>query len=298
MYTRLRIAVAFALTGILIVLYPLWQQRPAADKAAEPSPSAITETVVPEISPTPSPFLPLVDYEEVLLGEFESGNIYQLTDGYIYLPHEISADTCLTIYYPGFKGEPVIKDLYWKIEYYFENFAPDTIIYFSEGSAFRDMEQRNPKIFEHIEQIRGQYGIEKPIVICGSSLGSYAAMHMAAQLGHQVSKLLCLDCGLDYNVDRLLNDEQMEALAHSGTPLYLFEQIGVDNADYDYIQKLVDAGVKTFIAECSNGDHSKITENAFNYDVFSWAIGDGELSEKEYRLKELSNKPLSEEGET
>ena len=249
----------------------------------------VIPTVVPTIepTPTPTPFIPTINYEEEVRQEFPCGILYEIDDGFIYLPTEINEDTDIIVYYPGYEGHPVIKYFYWFLEYYFTNFAPNAVVFFSEGSGYKNMEERNPEILEHVYQIRGQYNVNGQLVVFGSSLGCYAAMCLAAQDEEIVSKVLCFDPGYDYNVPYLPSEEQINKIAEIGTELYLFEQIGVDNTTFKFIQKLVDGETEVYIVECRNGGHDKITEDVFLHDVFSWAIGDGELPESRYKIKEL-----------
>ena len=251
----------------------------------------IVPTVVPTIEPTPSPepFIPTINYEENVRQEFENGILYEIDDGFIYLPNEINEDTDIVVYYPGYEGHPVIKYFYWFLEYYFEHFAPNAIMLFSEGSGYKNMEERNPQILEHVYQIRGQYNVNGRFVVFGSSLGAYAAMCIAAQDEEIVDMVACLDSGYDYNVPYLPTEEQINKIAEMGAKVYLFEQIGVDNTTFKFIQQLVDSGVEVYVVECRDGGHDAITEDAFMYDLFSWAIGDKELPENKYNLKELTS---------
>lgn len=281
--------------GLVAFLFAIYIMLPRPTEIITENTGTITLptieiTVIPTIepTPTPTPFISTINYEEKIKAVFEAGTLYEVDDGYIYLPTEINENTSIIIYYPGYEGHPVIQYFYWQIENYFKHFSPNAIMFFSEGSGYRNMDERNPEILKHIRQIRGQYEIDGELIVCGSSLGSYAAMHLADQDEEVVSKVLCLDCGYDYSVPCLLDDEQIEKIAAIGTEFYLFEQIGIDNTRFNFIQRLIDGGIKTYIVECANGSHDAITENAFDYDVFSWAIGDEELSEIQYTLKELN----------
>ena len=76
-------------------------------------------------------------------------------------------------------------------------------------------------------------------------------------------------------------------LAEAGTRFALFEQRNF-KPEREVVQDMVKAGLSVQLIFCGNGDHEKITENAFRYGAISWLIGEIELYEQEYTLTELS----------
>ena len=221
------------------------------------------------------------------------GSVYGTRDAVIYVPKNCDRNTALVVYYSG--GSDLNKTLSENAAYnYAATYGPNALCYFCRISGFYNMSAYNQELWGTIEQLMRECSlVPHDIYLVGTSNGFYTTMAMAVKLLQEedlpVRALASWDAGENWKIpDRLLSAGELSALAAEGTRFELFEQRKF-NAERKVIQDMVDAGLAVDLIECSNGDHEKITENAFRYGVISWLIGERKLNEKEYALTRLGS---------
>lgn len=210
---------------------------------------------------------------------WSSGNyvsVYACDLGYLVIPKECNKDTGFVLYYPGGRNE----DLY--IDYllcYLQNPAKNAITLFLRRNGLNDMESKNEEALDLLEHVAAEKGLfVHDLVVCGSSLGAYPALHSAVysyrDRGIYVPCVLSLDAGGDW-VERTitLNDDECAEAAALGTEFFLFESIEV-GMNREAIVQMVNAGIKVTIVGCVYDDHTRITMDALGMGAVEWALGD------------------------
>ena len=226
---------------------------------------------------------------------------------YVYVPYEINEDTSYMIYYCGGTGQE-IESILWApgVVHYFassrdpEKYSPNAICIFYGTSGYDNIPTRVIDTLKLLHDVSEETGAPvKDVITVGSSNGCYTALHLAAALytegGIPVRCSLSLDAGLEWMHDYdWLTPEECDALVESGCTLYLFEQEGV-GLEKEGIRLMVEKGVKTVVVECRIGDHNMISENAYNYGIFSWGVHEFDiLNPLEYIFVPLTQEKLQE----
>jgi len=164
---------------------------------------------------------------------------------------------------------------------------------FFYSSGYYEMDAKTDEAMTIMRQLELELNITlHDMSVIGSSNGSYSALHAAAQLhedyAFNVNNAVCLDAGLEWDSPGVPTDEEYASLAASGAELILFEQPEV-GLDKEPIRKMVDAGARVTIVECTDDDHDRISKNAYKYGIFSWILDEFEtLPEEQYNIVKLS----------
>ena len=203
-------------------------------------------------------------------------NVYTCDAGYVVLPEQCNADTRFFIYYPGGRDAQISVDFLY---YYIMNPAPDTIALFLYTNGLEYMEEKTKLAVDTLDRVAAECGVfAHDVMLCGSSLGAYPAMHGAIyckeNFGITVPCVLSLDAGSDwqetwYTLDR---DECLKT-AQLGTQFYLFESpfVGMNR---NPIKEMVLTGNDVTIVGCVYDQHERISFDALGMGVIDWALGD------------------------
>ena len=202
--------------------------------------------------------------------------VYTCDAGYVVLPKQCNEDTRFFIYFPGGRDAQISVDFLY---YYIMNPAPNTIALFLYTNGLDYMEEKTKLAVDTLDRIAAECGVfAHDVMLCGSSLGAYPAMHGAIyckeDFGITVPCVLSLDAGSDwqeigYTLDR---DECMKT-ARLGTQFYLFESpyVGMNR---NPIREMVLTGNDVTIVGCVYDDHERISYDALGMGIIDWALGD------------------------
>ena len=222
---------------------------------------------------------------------YHGGILYEHYYGLFYVPNEVNAKTSFVLYHSGGGGEE--NWLYYSGLYrYFDNYEPNSIIFFTDNSGLNRYQAKNAEMFRIFQQIAYECGvIVHDASAVGSSSGSFTAMKAAASwykdYGIRMNNVCNLDAGVEWEDTRVLTEEECDIVAEAGTIMYHFEQpdVGMNKAP---IKRMVDHGVETYIVACRHDNHNTISVNAYVYGIFSWSGGaDFDLPEYEYQFIKL-----------
>ena len=224
---------------------------------------------------------------------YPKGKLYKHYYGLFYVPDEVNAKTSFVLYHSGGSGEE--NYLYYSGLYrYFGEYGyePNSVIFFTDNSGLNRYEAKNREMFAIFQQIAFERGtIVHDVSAIGSSSGSFTAMKAAASwyqdYGIRMTNVCNLDAGVDWVDARVLNDEECDIVAKTGTIIYCFEQpdTGMNRPP---IKRMVDHGVQTYIVACRHDNHNTISVNAYVYGIFSWSGGaDFDLPDYEYQFIKL-----------
>ena len=195
---------------------------------------------------------------------------------YAVTPEKCDRDTRFFVYYPGGMNEELSVDY---LLYYLMNPPENTIAVFMRRNRFGDPETETQEMLKCLEQTAAEKGMfVHDVVLCGSSMGAYTAMHSAVYLHNHffinTRCLMSLDAGLDWSEPTLLlNEDECRETAEMGMDFYLFESPGV-GMNRDGIRRLVNAGNNVTLVGCIYDDHERITLDAMGMGVVEWMLGD------------------------
>ena len=202
-------------------------------------------------------------------------NVYKNDLAYIIVPEKCSSGCRFFIYYPGGTDEEINIDF---VNYYLMNPAPDTIAVFMRRNGLKDIESKNSQALEILERCAAECGVfVNEIMVVGSSMGAYPAMHSPRltmqELGIEVSCVLSLDAGADWDTVYALRESQCLETAELGTEYYLFESLWV-GMNRIAIERMVKNGMNVTMVGCTYDEHVRITLDAMGMGVLHWALGD------------------------
>ncbi len=213
-----------------------------------------------------------LDYLEAGIRE----RVYSSDDAYFVIPEETNRETRFFLYFPGGRDEELYVDYFFS---YLMNPAPNTLAVFLRHNGLPKTTGMCAAAVDLLEQVSADCGVfPHDVLIAGSSLGAYPAMHASLALRRDYSVrvpcLLVLDAGNDWKeTDLLLSREECLELAACGTDLYLFESpwVGMDRPG---IEMLVNTGNLVTLVGCVYDEHAQITFDALRLGVIDWALGD------------------------
>ena len=202
--------------------------------------------------------------------------VYACEAGYVVLPEECNADTRFFIYFPGGRDAQIYEDFLYD---YIMNPAPNTIALFLYTNGLDYVEEKTKLAVDELDRTAAECGVfAHDVMICGSSLGAYPAMHAAIyckeDFGITVPCVLSLDAGSDWQeTEYTLSREECLKTAQLGTQFYLFESpfVGMDRAP---IREMVLTGNDVTIVGCVYDQHERISFDALGMGVIDWALGD------------------------
>ena len=182
----------------------------------------------------------------------------------------------LCTYFPGGRDAQIYEDFLY---YYIMNPAPNTIALFLYTNGLDYVEEKTKLAVDELDRTAAECGVfAHDVMICGSSLGAYPAMHAAIyckeDFGITVPCVLSLDAGSDWQeTEYTLSREECLKTAQLGTQFYLFESplVGMDRAP---IREMVLTGNDVTIVGCVYDQHERISFDALGMGVIDWALGD------------------------
>ena len=203
-------------------------------------------------------------------------NVYVCDEAYIVVPERCGSNTRFFLYYPGGRDEEMSVDY---LLYYMMNPSPNTLAVFMRRNGLDRMEEKACQAIDLLEQAAAECGVfVRDIVIAGSSLGAYPAMHSVVYAyegyGIKTDCVLSLDAGSDWlETPLLLDEDQCRKTAKIGTAFYLFESpwVGMNRSG---IRLMVNTGNLVTMVGCSFDDHVRISLDAMGMGVVDWAVGD------------------------
>lgn len=222
----------------------------------------------------------LIPYRKVQ--HFDEGSIYIDPLGYYYVPDEVTEETAWLVYFPGGggTGRNLSIESVW-LEH--TMFNPDAVMIWLWDNGFWDVPGFvGGKLWDMMKQIALECDIWiHDFATVGSSNGCYPAMMAAAefyrQVGITVDNVLAFDPGLEWDGVMeivMLDDEQCELLAESGSTVYLLEQH--DFTEYfttkEPIVEMLEYGADIIIVECKNDGHNHIGPDAIRAGAFQYVI--------------------------
>lgn len=203
-------------------------------------------------------------------------NVYICDQAYIVVPEECGSNTQFFLYFPGGRDEEMSVDY---LLYYMMNPSPNTLAVFLRRNGLDHMEEKACQAIDLLERAAAECGVfVRDIVIAGSSLGAYPAMHSVVYAyegyGIRTDCVLSLDAGSDWLETPLLLDEvECRKTAQIGTAFYLFESPWV-GMNREGIRLMVNTGNQVIMVGCSFDDHVRISLDAMGMGVVDWAVGD------------------------
>lgn len=203
-------------------------------------------------------------------------NVYICDEAYIVVPKECGSETRFFIYYPGGRDEEMSVDY---LLYYMMNPSPNTLAVFMRKNGLDHMKDKTCQAIDLLDQAAAECGVfAREIVMAGSSLGAYPAMHSVVyaydEYGIRTDCVLSLDAGSDWLEEELLLDEsECRKVERIGTEFYLFESPWV-GMNREGIRLMVNTGNKVTMVGCTFDDHVRISLDAMGMGVVDWAVGD------------------------
>lgn len=202
-------------------------------------------------------------------------NVYKTENAYIVVPENCDRSCGFLLYYPGGTNEELNTDF---LNYYLMNPVPDSIAVFLRRNGLKDMQSKNSQALEIMEQAAAECGVfVHDIVVVGSSMGSYPAMHSVRysmqELGIRVQCVLSLDAGADWDTVQTLRRNECIETAAVGAEFYLFESPWV-GLNRPAIKLMVESGIDVTMVGCYFDEHVRITNDAMGMGVLHWALGD------------------------
>ena len=202
--------------------------------------------------------------------------VYICDIGYAVLSEQCDADTRFFIYFPGGRDIQISVDFLY---YYIMNPAPNTIALFLYTNGLDYMEEKTKLAVDMLDRVAAECEVfAHDVMVCGSSLGAYPAMHAAIyckeDFGITVPCVLSLDAGSDWQEYRYtLDREECLKTAQLGTQFYLFESpfVGMNR---NPIKEMVLTGNDVTIVGCVYDQHERISFDALGMGVINWALGD------------------------
>ena len=203
-------------------------------------------------------------------------NVYVCEQAYLVVPENCSSETRFFIYYPGGRDEEMSVDY---LLYYMMNPSPNTLAVFMRKNGLDHMRDKACQAIDLLDRAAAECGIfAREIVVAGSSLGAYPAMHSVVyayeEYGLRTVCVLSLDAGSDWlEKDLLLDESECRKAEKIGTEFYLFESPWV-GMNRDGIRLMVNTGNKVTMVGCTFDDHVRISLDAMGMGVVDWAVGD------------------------
>lgn len=210
-------------------------------------------------------------FENMLVKE-----VYTCDAGYVVLPEQCNEDTRFFIYFPGGRDAQISVDFLY---YYIMNPAPNTIALFLYTNGLDYMEEKTKLAVDTLDRVAAECGVfAHDVMLCGSSLGAYPAMHAAIyckeDFGITAPCVLSLDAGSDWQeLSYTLDKEECLKTARLGTQFYLFESpfVGMNRSP---IKEMVLTGNDVTIVGCVYDQHERISFDALGMGIIDWALGD------------------------
>lgn len=202
-------------------------------------------------------------------------NVYVCEQAYFVVPENCSSETRFFIYYPGGRDEEMSVDY---LLYYMMNPSPNTLAVFMRKNGLDYMRDKTCQAIDLLDKAAAECGIfAREIVVAGSSLGAYPAMHSVVyayeEYGIRTDCVLSLDAGSDWlETELLLDESECRKAAEVGTEFYLFESPWV-GMNREGIRLMVNTGNKVTMVGCTFDDHVRISLDAMGMGVVDWAVG-------------------------
>ena len=203
-------------------------------------------------------------------------NVYVCEQAYFVVPENCSSETRFFIYYPGGRDEEMSVDY---LLYYMMNPSPNTLAVFMRKNGLDHMRDKACLAIDLLDRAAAECGVfAREIVVAGSSLGAYPAMHSVVyayeEFGIRTDCVLSLDAGSDWlEVELLLDESECRKAEKIGTEFYLFESPWVGK-NREGIRLMVNTGNKVTMVGCTFDDHVRISLDAMGMGVVDWAVGD------------------------
>ena len=203
-------------------------------------------------------------------------NVYVCEQAYLVVPENCSSETRFFIYYPGGRDEEMSVDY---LLYYMMNPSPNTLAVFMRKNGLDHMRDKACQAIDLLDRAAAECGIfAREIVVAGSSLGAYPAMHSVVyayeEFGIRTDCVLSLDAGSDWlETELLLDESECRKTEKIGTEFYLFESPWV-GMNRDGIRLMVNTRNKVTMVGCTFDDHVRISLDAMGMGVVDWAVGD------------------------
>lgn len=219
-----------------------------------------------------------------IVENFDHGTLYGNSLGYIFVPHEVNADTAWLVYFPGGCGTG--ENLSVPCIYMEHNkFDPNAVMIYLFNNGWDDMRSFILTLAELMKQVALECGTWfHDVVTVGSSNGCYPAMIASPVLydrvGITVDAVIAFDPGSEWDVAdfALLTAEEADSMAEAGTRVYLLEQH--DFSDYamtvEPVAELVRHGADIIVVECNNDGHNHIGPDAIRAGFYDWVLGQKE----------------------
>lgn len=215
--------------------------------------------------------------------EVGCGTWYDMPTYVLYIPHDVTANTRMILYFPGSNGEIRMSDgtpafFSWCARDYIEAYSPKSIILFMRGSGIDRPGKTLDIAYNIMESVARDYGISiHGLVTAGSSNGGYCAViatsYLLENYGVPVSSVLVYDMGMSFDIAILPSAEEYQEVAHAGTRMFFFEQKSM-KYEKPQIKLMTDNGVRVQLIYCTNDEHNKITYEGFSEGTLSWATGE------------------------
>ena len=203
-------------------------------------------------------------------------NVYVCEEAYFVIPEECGSETRFFIYYPGGRDEEMSVDY---LLYYMMNPSPNTLAVFMRKNGLDHMRDKSCQAIDLLDQAAAECGVfAREIVVAGSSLGAYPAMHSVVyayeEYGIRTDCVLSLDAGSDWlEAELLLDESECRKAEKIGTEFDLFESPWV-GMNREGIRLMVNTGNKVTMVGCTFDDHVRISLDAMGMGVVDWAVGD------------------------
>ena len=203
-------------------------------------------------------------------------NVYVCEQAYFVVPEECGSETRFFIYYPGGRDEEMSVDY---LLYYMMNPSPNTLAVFMRKNGLDHMRDKVCQAMDLLDRAAAECGVfAREIVVSGSSLGAYPAMHSVVyayeEYGIRTDCVLSLDAGSDWlETELLLDESECRKAEKIGTEFYLFESPWV-GMNREGIRLMVNTGNKVTMVGCTFDDHVRISLDAMGMGVVDWAVGD------------------------
>ena len=224
---------------------------------------------------------PMLEDYASLMKTMRWGEYYNNSEAVICVPNTVDSDTKICVYYAGGTGGNLLGLGFF--EYYFKNFNPNCIFILFKNSHIYGIGRESNSIEEQtanlLNAVCNTYAcFPKTIQIAGSSNGGYTTFHAASYLyenyGFVTDKIMILDMGQNWYKDEyLITEEKAQPMVEMGTVVYHFGRAGEIFVMPGAV-KFAGYGVPLVEVACKSGGHDAITNNAINYGLFSWLIGE------------------------
>ena len=226
-----------------------------------------------------SPTVSHADYSGV--GDFyktlEDGTMYQCSDCFVYIPTVCSKDTSCCVHFAGGTGGWLLRQDY--AMRYINEYDPNAIFIWYKNSGLYERDTRVQRTAELIHSLETQTGTDlDEIVITSSSNGGYtalyAASHLESEYGIETEKVVILDMGNVWaKTEFIVSKDEAKEMIDMGTVVYHFGRKG-ETFTMKGAQQFGSYGVPLVEVVCIGAGHDQITNDAFSFGVFSWAIDD------------------------